>query len=235
MKRSQLWVWLLVVALVLPGSVVRAGGLAGVGRRELAGGGAQNLDADITGIKAETDKLDALATDGLNGTPDSVAYRVAEIERHLHSAESWFEVAVSPDGDTNGGDRIGEGNGAFQADAGNDDWGDWVLVLGSSDTPARPTPAKAYFDPHRIEVVDTERAATYFIQIGRGVTHTTIITNGTYTEVVYTAVTNKDSSPVDVGSGRAPTGSKVWVRVMCPDQDTGTLDFFFGIHEYEGN
>jgi len=37
-----------------------------------------------------------------------------------------------------------------------------------------------------------------------------------------------------VQTGRAPAGSKLWARCMCPGQNTGTLDFYLGIHEYVG-
>jgi len=186
----------------------------------------------VLDIKAETDKIDSLATDGLNGTPNSLAYRVHEIERHLHSGARWFETASVPDGEVHVADSIGSGSGAFQIDAGNDDWGSWVQILGSSDTPT--VSGKAYFDPHQFIVEDTERASTYFLQIARGASGAAGLAAGTYTEFVYGASVQKETGIIPVQTGRAPAGSKVWVRCMCPGQDTGTVDFYFGLHEYEG-
>lgn len=177
-------------------------------------------------------KLDSAATDGLTGVSNSLAYRVHEIERHLHSAGSWFEVAAVPNLTAHAADRIGDGAGAFQIDAGNDDWGTWVQILGSSDTPART--GGAYFDPHQFIVEAAEKAATYFIQIGRGASGAAALTAGTYTEFIYSATVQKDTGIIKVQSGRAPAGSLLWARCMAPGEDTATLDFYFGIHEYEG-
>ena len=71
---------------------------------------------------------------------DSLAYRTAEIETHMHSRGSWFGMAITPTA-THLADRIGPLVQPFQLDAGNEDWGAWVQVLGSDDTPARDTNA----------------------------------------------------------------------------------------------
>lgn len=184
------------------------------------------------GISPELEKIDNEAVDGLLGIPNSLAYKVAEIERHLHSGARWFETAAVPDGETHVADRIGSGNGAFQVDAGNDAWGSWLQILGSDDTPVNA--GKVYFDPHQFIVEDTERASTYFIQITRGTSGDAGYAAGTYSEFVYGASVQKETGIIPVQTGRAPVGSKLWVRCMCPGQNTGTIDFYFGVHEYEG-
>lgn len=176
-------------------------------------------------------KVDELATDGLTGVVDSLAYRVHEIERHLHSGGRWFELAAAATA-THKADRIGSGAGAFQIDAGNDDWGSWVQILGSDDTPVKS--GRVYFDPHQVIIENTERAATYFIQIGRGATGADSLTNDTYAETIYSATVQKDTGVIMMQTGRAPAGSLLWARCKCPGQATATLDFYFGIHEYEG-
>lgn len=186
----------------------------------------------VSGGGGGTSKIDNAPTDGLLGVYDSLAYRVAEIERHLHSGGRWFEAASVPDGEDHVADRIGDGTGSFQIDAGNDDWGLWVQILGADDTPT--VAGKAYFDPHQFIVEDTERAATYFIQITRGTSGDAGLAAGTYSEFVYSATVQKDTGTIKVQVGRAPAGSKVWARCKCPGQDTATLDFYFGLHEYEG-
>ena len=179
-----------------------------------------------------THKIDDLEVAGLTGVADSLAYKVHQIERHLHSGARWFETASVPDGEVHVADSIGSGAGAFQADAGNDTWGDWIQVLGSSDTPT--VAGKAYFDPHQMIVEDTERANTYFLQFARGDSGAAGLAAGNYTELIYAASVQKEAGIIDVQTGRAPAGSKIWFRVMCPGQDTGTFDFYFGVHEYEG-
>lgn len=156
---------------------------------------------------------------------------VKENERHLHSAGSWFEAATTPNGTIKVADRIGSGAGAFQLDAGNDDWGAWVQVLGSGDTPARA--AQVYFDPHEIVISATERTATYFVQFTRGASGSAGYSAGQYTEFVYHAGTNKFTGIISVQTGRSPVNALLWARCMVPGSDTGTMDFYLGIHEYE--
>ena len=181
-----------------------------------------------------SDRIDGYATDGLSGVSNSLAYRVHEIEKHFHSSGSWFQAAGTPSGETHVADRVGTagGGGAFQIDAGNNTWGSWVQILGSSDTPART--GQLYFDPHEIVVSACERTAVYFVQIARGDSGAAGLAAGTYTEFTYSADTNKYTGILAVQTGRAPVGSKLWARCMCPGQDTGTMDFYFGIHEYQG-
>lgn len=159
---------------------------------------------------------------------------VIEIETHLHSNERWFEKAAIPDGEIHVADRIGTvgGNGAFQIDAGNNAWGAWIQVLGSSDTPADL--GKVKFDVHRLEISAAERNAIYFIQMAAGETGAAALAAGNVTEFVIKPLSNQiDSGPIMVQSKRTEAGTKIWVRCMCPGQDTGTLDFFPGIHEYD--
>jgi hypothetical protein len=170
--------------------------------------------------------------DGLEGTANSLAYKVEEIERHLHGGARWFEAAASPSGETHVADRIGDGGGAFQMDAGNDDWGTAIQVLGSDDTPV--SSGFAYFDPHQCIVEDTERASTYFIQIARGDSFAAGLAAGQFSEFIYSASVQKEAGIIQVQTGRAPVGSKLWARCKCPGENTGTFDFYIGIHEYEG-
>lgn len=155
-----------------------------------------------------------------------------EIETHLHSNESWFEKASVPNGELHVADRIGSGAGAFQVDAGNDDWGLWIQVLGSLDTPSKT--GNLFFDAHRAEFVAAERNSTYFVQVAPGDDPDAAVAADIHTEFVLHPISNVlDSGPVDIQTVRLPAGTKAWVRTKCSGQDTGTLDFYFGIHEYE--
>lgn len=180
----------------------------------------------------DIEKIDSLATDGLAGTVNSLAYRVMEIEKHLHSSGSWFGAAVTPSGETHVADRLGPGVVSFELDAGNETWGSWVQVLGSSDTPART--AQVYFDPHEILVEDTEHVATYFVQMARGDSGAAGLAAGTYTEFVLGSDGNRFKGITRVQTGRAPAGSKLWARCLAVSQNTSKLKFFIGIHEYAG-
>lgn len=165
-------------------------------------------------------------------TPFVDNYGIKEIERHLHSNERWFGAAITPSGETHVADRIGVGVVAFQIDAGNNTWGNWLQVLGSSDTPADA--GKLYFDGHKIEIVAAERTETYFIQFSAGATAAAGLIALTYTEFIFRpqAVAGKPA-PITIQTRRASSGTKLWARCMCPSQNTATLDFYIGIHEYE--
>ena len=175
--------------------------------------------------------VEGKAIDPTTVVSNSLAYRVAEIERHLHSGARGFETASVPDAEDHVADRIGSGAGAFQVDSGNQTWGDWVQILGADDTPT--VEAKLYFDPHLLVIEDNERAGTYFIQFARGASGAAGLAAGTYTEVVLDLTNKAGGAIIPVQTGRAPVGSKLWARCMCPAFDTGTVDFYIGIHEYE--
>ena len=128
---------------------------------------------------------------------------------------------------------VGDGAGAFQLDAGNDDWGAWVQILGSDDTPAIAGNIK--FDLHRIAVATAERNATYFIQVAFGTSGAAALAAGAYFASVFTPVGNQgDSGPVEIQNRRQAAGTKAWARTKCPGQNTATFDFYFEVHEYEG-
>lgn len=179
-------------------------------------------------------KLDNRAVDGLNGVPDSLAYKVEEIERHNHNYERWFEVAAVPNGEIHVADPIGDNGGTnFQVDAGDDAWGSYIQVVGSSDTPA--IAGSAYFDIQRFLISGSERTSIYFIQVVLGTSGAAGLAAGTYTELAFKPLTvQADSAPLCIQTRRAVVGTKVWIRIKCPGQNTGTLDFYYGLHEYEG-
>jgi len=186
----------------------------------------------LNGI-TQSDKIDAVATQGLNGVHGSLAYELAEVEYHFHHYSRWFELASVPAAETHRADAAGLGAGAFQIDAGNNTWGSWVQILGSSDTPVAT--GSAYFDMHEILVTATEKNFLYVLQIGFGASGAAALTAGDYIEEVFLpAAAFVDSGPVGIHSIRIATGTKAWARCLCDGQDTGTFNFLFGIHEYEG-
>jgi hypothetical protein len=181
-----------------------------------------------------TAKIDSLATLGLAGTSNSLAYRVHEIEKHFHNSEDWFGVAGTPSA-THKADDITDGTlAAFQIDAGNDTWGTWLQILGTADTPNRTSMVK--FDLHKIQIVDTEDAEKhYFIQIGAGASGAAALSAGTYTTLAYNSAASKESeAAINFMMPRVTAGTDVWARCFCVGTDTNTVDFYFGLHEYAG-
>ena len=121
-------------------------------------------------------------------------------------------------------------------DAGNDDWGTWTQILGSTDT---PTEARAtHYDFHLIHVTTTERTAQrYMFQIAFQEDAPTDDPSATdvYTEEEFTssgiAALSQTVSAV-VQTPRVPVATKAWMRARAPNADTGTMSFYFGLHEY---
>lgn len=158
---------------------------------------------------------------------------VIEIEHHLHNWERWFGAAVSPSGETHVADRIGITTTAFQIDGGDDTWGAWVQIIGSEDTPADVGMIK--YDVHRLQIVAVERgSAEHFVQIAFGDSGADALAAGNYTEFAYRPQSGSlDEGPVLMISKRILAGVKAWARVFVVGENTGTIDFFHGLHEYD--
>lgn len=178
-----------------------------------------------------TEFAEIKATDGLSAVHDSQAYRLAEVERHFHAYERWFGVAATPTA-SHLADPIGPGIASFQADAANDDWGTWLQVFGSADTPA----GWVYLDSRRLQITAVERtAAVHFLQLGVGASGAAALSAGTYTEITFHPQGNQGQRiPVVTQMRRAVAGSLLWVRVLASGADTGTVNFYTGLHGYEG-
>lgn len=180
-------------------------------------------------------KVDDQEVEGLKGTPDSLAYKIHEIERHLHSWERWFGAAVVPVGETHVADRINDTSAPFQVDAGNDTWGAWVQILGSTDLPIMATRVK--YDPHKITFTDTEKSGKiHKLQIAFGDSGAAGLAAMTFTELVFfsSLAFPGQALPVRLQTRRQDVATKMWARVWVVGEDTGTVDFFYGLHEYEG-
>ena len=179
-------------------------------------------------------RLEWQATLGLAGSENSLAYHAAEIERHLHSFEHWFGLAGTPDGEVHRADNIGTTTTAFQMDGGNDTWGSWLQVLGSSDTPH--VVGMVHYDLHRLSIVDVERAnAVHLLQVAFGTSGAAALSAGTFTELVLKPQTVQGKETViEMQMRRQDVGTKAWIRVWVVGQNTGTVSFFFGTHSYEG-
>jgi len=157
---------------------------------------------------------------------------VKEVERHLHSAGRWFGLAAAASGTVHVADRIAAGIQPFKLTAGASDWGNWVNILGSTDTPTLSR--FGFFDPHEIQITTANDTVTYFMQFTRGASGAAGLSAGTYTEFTYTPNTNQiDAGPVAIQTGRAPAGSLLWARCLALGATGKTIDFYLGIHEYD--
>lgn len=187
-------------------------------------------------IKAETDKIDGAATDGLAGVSNSLAYRMQELENHFHNQECWRGIKAVQTATEWADDVLTP----FRCISGNNDYGsdadDEALVLGTADTPFRIGLVK--FDVHRIFIDDVSVASLYKMRLiwGTG-TMADAITAGQFSclHLKFDGIGATSASfPVDVKMPRLDSGvDKLWAQCWNVT-DNATLDFLVGIHEYIG-
>ena len=157
---------------------------------------------------------------------------VNEIERHFHNYERWFGMAAASDGEVHVADSISTSKAPFVVDAGNDDWGDWVQILGSGDTTESDGNTK--FDLHRLDFVDFEtNNSVHAVQVGYGASGAAALSDGSYSDLIVRAGAGTTFiGPIDLLIRRTDVGTKTWIRNWCHGENTSTLSFFFGLHEY---
>ena len=114
------------------------------------------IDTNVDDVEGYTQKIDNLATLGLAGTSNSLAYRVHEIEKHHHGREFWWGAVAVPD-ETNAIDA--NVNRPFVAVSGANAWGTAVPIMGTADIPANAGDVR--YDAHKILVIDTDHATSY--------------------------------------------------------------------------
>ena len=197
--------------------------------------GKQELLDNLAVVDGYTEKIDDVASDGLAGVEDSVAYRAHQLERHHHNYEKWFGLAGTPAAETHRADRMDGAIAAFQLTAGNNDFGSWLQVLGSDDTPI--TVGSVKFDLHRIIVTDTNSTDIFIIQIvtGESAGIATKLVAEDFDEFPYISATNNNDSGIsELIDKRVDVGEKVWMRCANVGGNGTVLDLYLGIHEYEG-
>lgn len=188
------------------------------------------------GFQTQTEKIDNKAVEGLLGVVNSLAYRVHELERHMHNRDVWFGIATTPSGETHAADIVGGGIDPFELTTGNDDFGAWVLILGSSDTPTFGGSA-AYFDSDKFIVTSTSSTNSFVLQVATGESSglAAKITAGQYSTAMYISGSNLNDSGVgQYRTVRVAAGEKVWARACCIGANAQTITFYTAIHEYEG-
>lgn len=194
------------------------------------------LDLILDAIKAMTDKIDGVATNGLppTGVSNSLASRVHEIEKHLHGRERWWGATGAPS-ETNA--IASTVTVPFVATSGNNTWGTAIPICGTGDNPVLSTDTK--FDCHRLFITDLDDDTTPWkvrVIYGTG-TSAAAVSADQYSEVM--TMTNAvpgnraGASPVDVMMPRVDVGTKVWLQAWN-DTNGETLSTFAGYHGYSG-
>jgi len=188
----------------------------------------------MNSISDETDKIDAAVTDGLTGTNNSLAYRVHEVEKHLHSRGRYWGAVAVPD-ETNAIEA--NVNRPFTATSGNNTWGTAIPICGTDDVPVPSGLVK--FDAHRLLVTDLDDDTTpwriRFIY-GTGTSGAAITAEQWSEEMITTNTVPGNRAggvPLDFQMPRRDVGDKLWCQVWN-DTNGEILSFFWGAHGYVG-
>ena len=177
-------------------------------------------------------KLDDRAVHGLNGTYNSLAYKVHEIERHFHGRSRRWGAKAAPD-ETNAIEA--NVDRPFVAVSGNNTWGAAIPIVGSADTPV-PSNAAAYYDLDHILIADTDHETPYRIRFIYGTgTSADAIAAEQWSEIVIMVGTGPHSSPaaLPIMMPRVAAGTKCWLQAWNAT-NLSEVDFFHGGHGYEG-
>ena len=143
-------------------------------------------------------------------------------------------AAAAANGEIHVADRVGNtGTGAFTLTSGNNTWGAWTQILGSSDTPVIAGGVK--YDLHRVLVLVANSVAPYFIQLAFGATGNDAVAANTCSTIVINPASNTDKTEAEpFMTRRQAAGTKAWARCWCVGNNAKTLTLMFGLHEYEG-
>ena len=166
---------------------------------------------------------------------NEIAKEAYEAEKHVHSGERWLGKLGTVAGVSDIASDVTMST--FTIDGGDDTWGAWIQVFGTNDTPIDT--GKTKFDPHQILVTFVERTTSvHRIQIAHRAGLASLASDawaaGDYTVAMFiSTAANIKTTPVEVQSQRITAGDKVWARCWVDGQDTGTVKFFIGIHEYD--
>jgi len=189
----------------------------------------------INGRKYPEEQMDDLATNGLSGVVDSLAYRIETVEQHFHHRELWRGIKAVPTGTAWADDLLTP----FRAISGSNTYGgdadDEALVLGTDDTPVESGHTK--FDLHRLLIVALSTDTPWKIRViwGTG-TMGDAITAEQFTEIMVQNNPNGAKAggfPIDIMMPRLNSGAdQVWAQAWNAT-DNATCDFLVGFHEYE--
>ncbi len=184
-------------------------------------------------IKAVTDLIpDSGALTTLLAEIEHIKDHTYWTERHLHNKERWLGAVPGWDGSNEVNSASNDSLTDFVLDAGNDTWGTPLCILGSDDTPI--ITGRVLFDLHRLLITQAERDEKYRFRFAWGDSYAAAVIAGDFAEIEYKALTlANDTGPAESIFSKLPVGTKVFAAVWCQGQDTGTISFTVGVHEYE--
>ena len=146
------------------------------------------------------------------------------LDEHFHTVTRWRGAKAGAN-ETNALDDVLT---PFQIDSGNKVWGTALCIVGSGDTPIDT--GMTYYHSNKIQVVNRERASVYKLKYAWGTSYAAGVSAGNCTEQM---IFPSDEPPVVIiDIPRLAAGTKLFVAAWV-SANTGTIDFFIGIHEYQ--
>jgi len=144
----------------------------------------------------------------------------------------WYGLAATPDAEVHRADRMADEIAPFVLLTGSKEFGNWVQILGSTDTPLIVD--KTLFDLNQFLVTVVDSTSPYVIQIvtGESANIAAKISAETFDEFVFisTSVGN-DGGIIELKRPKIISGTKVWARACCINESAKNISFYFGIQE----
>ncbi len=183
-----------------------------------------------TAIKNKTDALPADPASE-SGNAATAAENAELVEEHIHTRARFLGARPGWDGTNQVNAASNDSLTPFQIDAGNDTWGGSYCILGTGDTPV--IAGKTKWDFRLITITQAERATLYRIRFAWGASYAAAIAAGDFTEWEFIPLSGaQDSGPIEIEIIRRPAGTKLFCATWCLGQNTGTISFTIGLHEY---
>lgn len=184
-------------------------------------------------------KIDDEEVLGLAGTPNSLAYKVEEIEKHFHNKERWL-CKANPQTATDWAVECCAAGAVlpYVAISGSNNFGgdanDEALIFGTDDL--LNIDGETKLDLHRIMVTDASSTTVYILRIVYGTgTMANAITAKQFTTVPVIsdpAAGGGYGNIIDVKMPRLNIGTdKIWIQIKNAT-DNATLSFICGFHGY---
>lgn len=157
------------------------------------------------------------------------------IDQRLTGEEKWFGLAGTPVGETHRADRMVGGVAPFALLSGNNDFGNWVQIMGSADTPILANSTLFAINRYCVSGADSTLPFITQLVFGESADIAAKLIAEEFTEfpfssqaVGFTIITNMFS----VLTTRSVIGTKVWARTCCIGDVAKTLSFYVGMQEF---
>jgi len=142
----------------------------------------------------------------------------------------WYGLAAVPAAQTHRADRLKNEIAPFPLLTGSKVFGDWVQILGSTDTPL--VQGRLLFDLNQILVTVTDSTSPFIIQIiaCAEADITAKLSAESFDEFVYIST---EGGIINLKRPKILSGTKVWARACCINQSAKNISFYFGLQEFD--